>query len=92
MAVTPEDAERSRRVNVLLLDDITVEPALAPRVREAGRHLVQRLQPGDQMAILSLSGDVTKSTGDKVTLLQMVDRFNPRATSLLVPTTLVNRS
>src|SRR5688500_6790225 len=62
IAVTSDDAERSRRSIVLLLDDITLEPALAPRVREAGRHLVQRLQPGDQMAVIALSGDATKST------------------------------
>lgn len=85
MAVTSEDAERSRRSIVLLLDDVTVEPAMAPRVREAGRHMVQRLQPGDQMAVIALSGDATKSTDDKVALLQMVDRYNPRATTLLRP-------
>ena len=85
MAVTPEDAERSRRSIVLLLDDITLEPAIAPRVREAGRHLVQRLQPEDRMAVIALSGDTTKSTGDKVALLQMVDRFNPRAAGFLRP-------
>ncbi len=85
VAVTPEDVERSRRSIVLLLDDITLEPAIAPRVREAGRHLVQRLRPGDQMAVIALSGDVTKSTDDKVALLQMVDRFNPRATGFLRP-------
>lgn len=83
IAVTPEDAERSRRSIVLLLDDITLDPSLAPRVREAARRMVQRLGPGDQMAIIALSGDASKSTDDKAALLTLVERFNIRATGIL---------
>jgi len=80
IAVTPEDAVRSRRAIVLLLDDITLDPALAPRVREAGRQMVQRLAPGDEMAVIALSGDAARSTNDPQTLLRVLDEFNTRAT------------
>lgn len=80
MAVTPDDEVRSRRSIVLLLDDITLDPALAPRVREAGRQMVQRLAPADEMAIMALSGDATRSTNDPAALLRALDQFNTRAT------------
>ena len=85
MQVTPDDALRSRRSIVLLVDDITLDPALTPRVREAGRHMVGRMNPGDQMAIVSLSGDTTSSTDDSVALLRALDRVNPRASGVLRP-------
>lgn len=80
MAVTPEDEMRSRRAIVLILDDITLDPALIPRAREAGRQMVQRLAPGDEMAIIALSGEATRSTDDRPTLLRALERFNTRAT------------
>ena len=85
MQVTPDDTPRSRRSIVLLLDDITLDPALSPRVREAGRQMVARLNPGDQMAIASLSGETTSSTDDSVALLRALDRFNPRASGYTRP-------
>lgn len=85
MAVTPEDPERSRRSVVLLLDDITVEPALTPRVREAARHIVQQLRPGDQMAVISLSGDRSSTTDDKSVLLRSIERYTTRATAIMRP-------
>jgi VWFA-related protein len=85
MQVTPDDALRSRRSIVLLLDDITLDPALFPRVRQAGRQMVARMNPGDQMAIVSLSGETTGSTDDSVTLLRALDRFTPRASGYMRP-------
>ena len=85
MQVTPDDAVRSRRSIVLLLDDITLDPALFPRVRQAGRQMVARMNPGDQMAIVSLSGETTGSTDDSVTLLRALDRFTPRASGYMRP-------
>ena len=88
MAVTPDDRERSRRSIVLLLDDITVDPALMPRVREAGKALVAGMADGDTMAIMSLSGDATQTTDDRSTLLRSLDRYTPRATGFTRPDTL----
>lgn len=88
MAVTPEDEVRSRRAIVLILDDITLDQALVPRVREAGRQMVQRLAPGDEMAIIALSGEATRSTSDPPTLLRALERFNTRATGAWRPDTL----
>ena len=88
IAVTPEDRARSRRSIVLVLDDITVDPALMPRVREAGKALVAGLAEGDEMAIISLSGDATQSTDDRPTLLRTLDRYTPRASGFNRPDTL----
>ena len=88
MAVTPEDRARSRRSMVLVLDDITLDPALAPRVRDAGKQMVSRLREDDEMAIIALSGDTVKSTNDTATLMRTLDRYNPRATGFMRPDTL----
>lgn len=85
MAVTPDDQERSRRSIVLLLDDITVEPALAPRLRDAGKQMVASMTPGDEMAIISLSGEATASTNDTGTLMRTLDRYAPRASGFMRP-------
>ena len=85
MAVTPEDRERSRRSMVLVLDDITLDPALMPRVREAGKALVAGLADGDEMAIISLNGDATRSTDDPSTLLAALNRYAPRASGFMRP-------
>lgn len=80
MAVLTAEDERTRRSIVLLLDDITVRQELAPRVREVGRRFVEGLEPGDEMAIVSLSGASMKSTGDRPALRRAVDGYGVRAT------------
>jgi VWFA-related protein len=88
MAVTADDHERSRRSIVLLVDDITVDPALMPRVREAGKALIAGMTDGDEMAIISLSGDTTATTTDAAALLRTLDRYSPRASGFMRPDTL----
>ena len=85
IAVTPDDTARSRRALVLVLDDITLDPGLMPRVREAARRMVERLGPDDQMAIISLNGDAARTTNDRAELLRAVDRYNVRATGVMRP-------
>ena len=86
MAVTPEDAARSRRTIVLVLDDITVDPALAPRIRDAGRQMVARMSEGDEMAIVPLSGgEAGRSSSDPVELRRAIDRYQPRASGFMRP-------
>lgn len=80
-AVTPaSDAARSI---VLLLDDVTLDPALVPRAREAARRFVSRMLPGDQMTVVTLSGQSVESTGDRARLLQSLDAYNVRATGIM---------
>jgi len=78
--VTPETDERAGRLIVLLLDDLTLPPALVPRAREAARRFVTKMMPGDQMAIVTLSGTTTKNTDDPAQLARALDAYNVRAT------------
>lgn len=79
---TGEGDERSGRLTVLLLDDMTLEPALTSRVREIARRFVNRMVPGDQMAVVTLNGQGMESTSDRTRLLRSIDTFNllPAAT------------
>ena len=73
--------ERSGRLTVLLLDDMTLEPALTSRVREIARRFVTRMAPGDRMAVVTLNGQGMESTDDRTRLLRSIDTYN------LLPTT-----
>jgi VWFA-related protein len=75
VAVTPESG-LSRTV-VVILDNLSVPPALAPRVREAARHVVDRLAPGDRMAVVPLKDGVMQLTDDPASLRRAIDSYNP---------------
>jgi VWFA-related protein len=75
-AVTPADAERGDRSIVLLLDDVTLAPAMIPRARDAARRFVNRMSPGDQIAVVTLNGGSAESTGDRARLLKSIDAYN----------------
>jgi len=81
-------ADDAARSIVLLLDDVTLEPALVPRAREAARRFVSRMLPGDQMTVVTLSGPSVESTDDRARLLRSVDTYNVRATGIMRPDTL----
>ncbi len=82
-AVTPAEAERGGRSIVLLLDDVTLAPAVVPRARDAARRFVERMSPGDQIAIVTLNGKSTEGTGDRARLLQAVAAYNVRLAGVL---------
>jgi VWFA-related protein len=82
-AVTPGDAERGERSIVLLLDDVTLAPAVIPRARDAARRFVNRMSPGDQIAVVTLNGKSIESTGDRARLLQAVAAYNVRLGGVL---------
>ena len=81
-AVTTPADDAARSI-VLLLDDVTLDPVLVPRAREAARRFVSRMLPGDQMTIVTLSGPSVESTGDRARLLRSVDAYNVRATGIM---------
>ncbi|HJR58730.1 MAG TPA: VWA domain-containing protein [Vicinamibacterales bacterium] len=83
--VTPKDPERSRRSIVLLLDDLTLAPELISRTRAVARRFVNRMAPGDEMAVIGLNGGATKSTGDPAPLLGTIDAYNVRPSGLVRP-------
>jgi VWFA-related protein len=74
-AVTTSSDDRGRQI-VLLLDDTTLTPSQAPRVRAIARRFVDRMAPGDQIAVVALNGDTMESTGDRTRLLKSIDAAN----------------
>jgi len=77
--VTPTPDVPSNRSIALLLDDINVDPAVMPRVREAARQFVNRMVPEDRLTITTLSGTSMEPTADRARLLQRIDAYGPRA-------------
>lgn len=84
LAVAPGDAGANRTI-VLLLDDMIVPHSLVPTVRQVARRFVTAMSPGDQMAIVSLSGDAMTLTSDPAPLLKRADSYNVRATAITRP-------
>jgi VWFA-related protein len=78
--VTPS-AERGGRLVVLLLDDLTLPPVMVARVKEAARRFVQRMLPGDRMAIISLNGDAAEPTADTARLRRIIEEYNTKPIS-----------
>lgn len=81
--VTPSGDEGGGRSLVVILDDMTLQPAVVPRAREAARHLVERMSPNDQMAIVRLNGASMEATSDRARLLRSIDEYNVRATGVV---------
>ena len=73
--VTSSDAPAARSI-VLLLDDRTIAPDLIPRAREIARLFVNRMAPGDQIAIVPLHGERTEFSGERARLLRSIDDAN----------------
>lgn len=80
-AVTPAN-ERAGRSVVLILDDVTLPPALMPRVREVARRFVDRMLPGDSIAITLFGGGEGEMTQDRARLFKIIDDYNIRATGV----------
>jgi VWFA-related protein len=80
--VTPDAEERAGRVIVLLMDDVTIPPASVPRARNAAQRFVSRMLPGDQMALVTLSGSTSETTDDPARLRRALDDYNVRASGL----------
>jgi VWFA-related protein len=84
ISVTPEnDAGRGGRLMVLILDDVAVPYADVPRVKETARHFVERMAPGDRMAIVTLNGSGMESTDDRARLTRAIEAYNARATGIV---------
>lgn len=80
-----ENDERRRRSVVLVLDDMTIAPQVIPRIRQAAKQVVDRLEPGDRMSVGMLSGAGLLTTGDAAVLRQAIERFTLRATAPMRP-------
>jgi VWFA-related protein len=73
--VTPEAQEQPGRLIVLLLDDMTLEPAMVGRGREIAKRFASRMLPGDRMAVTMLDGRSTELTSDPVVLNRQIDSW-----------------
>jgi VWFA-related protein len=77
--------ERRQRSITLILDDITITPDMVPRIRRAATQALERVQPGDRLAVTLLSAGGLVTTSDPAATRQAIDRFNARATTPLRP-------
>jgi VWFA-related protein len=87
--ITSATDERSNRLIVLVLDDVTLAPSMMLRVKEVARRFVNRMSPGDRMAIVTLSGTAeTETTDEPGRLFHSIDAYrlqpNVGRTDLLV--------
>ena len=76
--VSPRTGGRGTTI-VLVLDDMSVHPASVPRIREAAKRFVERLQPGDRMAVVSLNGDAMTATDEPAALTKAIDGHHARS-------------
>ena len=75
---TPANNNKSGRVLILLLDDVTLPLQMVPRAKEVARRFVSRMLPGDQMAVVTLNGGGMESTSDQARLRKAVDAYDVR--------------
>jgi VWFA-related protein len=76
------DADRGDRSIVLVLDDVTLPPAIIPRVREAALRFVDRMVPGDRVGIVTLTGSSIELTEDRARLRQSIGAYNAKLTGV----------
>ena len=78
-AVTPSSADQTGRLIVLVLDDITVAPVNIARVRDVAGRFVDKMAPGDRMAVVMLdSGGGMETTDEAAVLRGAIGRYSPR--------------
>jgi VWFA-related protein len=82
IAITPDTDERSGRLIVVLLDDITMPLTLAERAREAARRFVNRMSPADRLSIVTLSGAPMGDGAGPAQLLKNIDSYTVQASGV----------
>ena len=81
--VQPGADERTGRLFVLILDDISVPLPMMSRVKDAALYFVAGMRPGDQMAVVTLNDPSFEMTGDAAKLRSAIERYYVRATGVL---------
>jgi VWFA-related protein len=81
--VSPGGSDRGGRIIVLLLDDAVVPLTLMPRVREIARRFVDRMVPGDRMAVVALNGSAMELTADRNRLVAGINSYNVQTVGFL---------
>jgi VWFA-related protein len=85
-ALTPANFDRPGRLIILVLDDVALPVEMTPRARDVARRFVNRMSPGDHMAIVTLNGASMESTDDRTRLLRSIDAYNVRAGLMRIDT------
>jgi VWFA-related protein len=81
--VTPGADPSGGRFTVLVLDDVTLPIQQLGRAKDVARHFVNKMQPGDRMAIVTLDGSEMASTNDRARLLQTINGYNMPSAGLI---------
>jgi VWFA-related protein len=81
--ITPSADPGAGRLTVLVLDDVTLPIQQLGRAKDVARRFVNRMQPGDQMAIVNLDGSAMEATNDPTRLLRMIDAYLPRTAGVM---------
>jgi VWFA-related protein len=71
-----------RRTIVLIMDDVAAGPTLTPRVKEIAERIVDRMTPGDRVAVVMLSGKRSEATDDRVALKRAIDDYRGAMTPI----------
>ena len=81
--ITPAADPSGGRFTVLVLDDVTLPVQQLGRVKDVARYFVNKMQPGDRMAIVTLDGSEMASTNDRARLLQTINSYNMQSAGLI---------
>jgi VWFA-related protein len=81
--VTPATDRGDGRLTVLVMDNVTVPLTFGARGKDAARRFVNRMLPGDRMAIVTLDGSAMESTDDKTRLLRTIDATPMQSAGLM---------
>lgn len=68
-------SEGPGRLIVLLLDDITLEPLMVARARDAANRFADRMQPNDRVGVVRLNDSRMELTSSPAQVRAQVDRF-----------------
>ena len=71
----PRSSETAGRLIVLLLDDISLDPAIVARAREVADRFVSQMQPGDRIGVAMLNGGGLELSSAAAQLHAQIDKF-----------------
>jgi VWFA-related protein len=76
VTVVTAESPGSERTTVLILDDLTIGLDQMSRVRDVARRFVNRMAPGDRLAVTTFNATAAEFTSDRAKLLKRIDEFN----------------
>jgi hypothetical protein len=75
LGVPAARTEGRGRLIVLMLDDITLDPTMVARAREAANRFVEKMAPGDRMGVAMLNSGGLEITSSAAQARSLIDRF-----------------